>query len=128
MHRLQRYDQSNQQDHNHIVAIGTELWGVMTNPMFDRDRVAQALNLLKSSMLQHFNDEEAFMQKRRYPNQGPHQRSHEYIVSILADFMSAFAVGRESTAIDLWPHLEHTLENHMARYDAEFAAYLAERG
>lgn len=128
MKNLRLYGHSNQKDHEHIVVIGTELWGIMTNPMFDRNRVSQALNLLKSSMLLHFSDEEAFMTEMLYPNQGQHKRSHDYIISILAEFMSAFAVGRENTAIDLWPHLEHTLDNHMARYDAEFAAYLAERG
>ena len=125
MESFRKYDQSNHQDHAHIVEIGAELWGIMTNPMYDRDRVAIALNLLRSSMMLHFADEESEMRRCRYPGADQHVRSHKHIIDILADFMSAFAVGRESTAIDLWPHLEHTLETHMARYDAEFAAHLA---
>ncbi|MEI7609668.1 MAG: hemerythrin domain-containing protein [Rhodospirillaceae bacterium] len=119
------YSLSNQRDHEEIVVIGGELLGVMTNPMHDRARVAHHLSLLKSSLLTHFADEESEMKAHHYINFGQHKRSHVYIISILTEFSSAFAVGREKNVEDLWPHLENTLDNHLARYDAEFAAYLA---
>ena len=124
----QAYSLNNKRDHDGIVVIGVQLFGMMTNPMFDRTRVSQGLNSLKASLLLHFSEEESVMKAQGYPGLPQHKRSHDYIMSILADFMSAFAVGREGVDPDLWPHLEHTLDNHMARYDAELETYLSGRG
>ncbi len=121
---VQAYQTTNDQDHNSIVAIGSELGLLLTGPTLDRNRVAYALNMLKASMLLHFSDEEELMKSHNYPNLFHHKRSHDYIISVLAEFISAFAVGRESTTADLWPHLQKTLDTHMQRYDADLAGYL----
>ena len=120
------YINSNHEDHSAIMDIGGQLGLLLQGPRLDRDRVGQSLNMLKASMLLHFSDEEAFMKQNHYPNLFHHKRSHDYIISIISEFISAFAVGRESTTADLWPHLEKTLDTHMHRYDADLAAYFGE--
>ncbi len=124
MASVQVYETTNGQDHKSIVTIGNELGLLLTGPALDRNRVAYALNMLKATMLLHFSDEEALMKQNNYPNLFHHKRSHDYIMSILSEFISAFMVGREGTTADLWPHLQKTLDNHMHRYDADFASYL----
>jgi hemerythrin-like metal-binding protein len=126
MASVQVYETGNDQDHKSIVAIGSELGLLLTGPTLDRNRVAYALNMLKASMLLHFSHEEAVMKEHNYPNLFHHKRSHDYIISILSEFITAFAVGRESTTADLWPHLQKTLDTHMHRYDADFAGYLGQ--
>ncbi len=126
MASIQVYETSNEEDHKTIEAIGSELGQLLNGQALDRNRVAYALNMLKASMLLHFSHEEAIMKQHNYPNLFHHKRSHDYIMSILSEFISAFAVGRESTTADLWPHLKKTLDTHLLRYDADFAAYLSQ--
>jgi hemerythrin-like metal-binding protein len=126
MASIQVYETSNDEDHKTIATIGDELGQLLSGQALDRNRVAYALNMLKASMLLHFSHEEAMMKQNNYPNLFHHKRSHDYIMSILSEFISAFAVGRESTTADLWPHLQKTLDTHLQRYDADFAAYLGQ--
>ena len=126
MASIQVYETSNDEDHKTIATIGDELGQLLNGQTLDRNRVAYALNMLKASMLLHFSHEEAMMKQNNYPNLFHHKRSHDYIMSILSEFISAFAVGRESTTADLWPHLQKTLDTHLQRYDADFAAYLGQ--
>ena len=126
MASIQVYETSNDEDHKTIATIGDELGQLLNGQTLDRNRVAYALNMLKASMLLHFSHEEAMMKQNNYPNLFHHKRSHDYIMSILSEFISAFAVGRESTTADLWPHLQNSLDTHLQRYDADFAAYLGQ--
>ena len=121
----QAYTAMNRDEHLDMETIGTNLDALMAEPNPDRTRIAQALSLLKASMLLHFAHEEALMKEANYPNLFHHRRSHSYIVNEITVFISAFVSGREAATGDIWPHLTLTLDAHIARHDEDLARFLA---
>ena len=125
MAAAQAYAALNQDEHLDMETIGANLDALMGEPNPDRTRIAQALSLLKASMLLHFAHEEALMKEANYPNLFHHRRSHSYIVNEVTVFISAFVSGREATTGDIWPHLKRTLDTHINRHDEDLARFLA---
>jgi hemerythrin-like metal-binding protein len=115
----------NYNEHQDMEAIGRELSAVMSECDTDRSKVLATLNRLKATMILHFAHEEGVMKDANYPNYFHHRRSHTYIMTELAVFITSYSSGRTDTVTEIWPHLQRTLETHMNRYDRDLEAFFA---
>jgi len=118
------YASMNSDDHNFLESIGVELSAMLATGPPDRPKVIGTLNLLRSSMLLHFSQEETLMRKHNYPGFFHHKFSHDYIITNLSVFVSSFTTGREKASAHVWPTLKTALDNHIARYDNALSSFM----
>lgn len=122
------YASMNTDDHGFLESIGAELAATLSTSPVDQFRANRALQLLKSSMLLHFSQEEALMRRHNYPDFFHHKFSHDYIVTNLTVFISSFTMGHEGASAHMWPALKTSLDTHITRYDDALSSYLDGRG
>ncbi len=118
------YALTNHEDHTFMEAIGSELAELMVCQPQNRNRIVNALTILRSAMISHFRQEEAIMKSENYPYLFQHKGSHDYIINYISIFISSFAPGREDAPADIWPALKKTLETHIQKYDDPLILYL----
>lgn len=103
-----------------INAFHTE-WARDHNP----NSVMPILNQLIRYSQQHFQDEEAIMEREQYPLLEPHRKCHEKLVEQIFRLHQLFTDHGAKLEHDLQLFLKHWLVDHVVHNDFEFRDFLA---
>ena len=103
-----------------FIAFHTE-WAREHNP----NTVIPILNQLIRYSQQHFQDEEAIMEKEQYPLLEAHHKHHEKLVEQIFHLHQQFTERSTRLEHDLQLFLKHWLVDHVVHNDFEFRDYMA---
>jgi hemerythrin-like metal-binding protein len=76
----------------------------------------------------HFDTEEAYFRKFKYPGYEEHRKEHEILKGQVLDFKKAFDEGSQTMTYELLDFLRKWLVNHILGTDKKYVKYLNARG
>jgi len=90
--------------------------------------VKQVLDDLVSYTMQHFNSEEALLEKQGYPRLTSHKVEHKALIDKVKGFQKDFQAGRTGVAAELMGFLMSWLKDHILATDQQYSPFLVEKG
>ena len=76
----------------------------------------------------HFQDEEALMQRAKYPEYAGHQQSHQRFVAEVNSYFRESKEGHSVNTVELLNLVQDWLVNHIQKTDKAYSAYLNAAG
>ena len=108
-------------EHRQIVDAMNVLHG-LNESKASRMRLADALSRLKKVTVAHFKDEEAYMEKIRFPGLRTHHLVHNQLISRLEEFEKGFQVTGQFNQ-DFFMFLRMWLKSHICGIDTKYAQH-----
>jgi hemerythrin len=107
----------------------------LTNDLHDAMRAGQGkqvlgkvLDALVAYTKNHFGYEERMLGLYRYGELAAHKSQHEALVQQVQEFQQKYTEGNATISISLMNTLRNWLTNHIKVSDAQYAAFLREKG
>jgi len=112
------------EQHKKLVAITNELLqSSKDKSSFSKAGLLIAFSDACKYAVTHFEAEEKYMKKSRFPDLNTHKKEHEDFLAKVTDAFNKFEVD-EFAAIDLAIFLKKWLLNHIAVVDKQYSPYL----
>lgn len=94
----------------------------------EEDRVADAVYELAEYVVEHFADEEAFMDECGYPEAGPHRALHEHLSAGALRFAADYMNGADVEPGTLGPFVTTWLTDHILTEDMRMVEWARAHG
>lgn len=111
------------EQHRRLFELAATLQSACVESCDERDRITEAVYALSEYVLEHFQDEEVYMQSVGYPQVGPHRTQHAYlsgrVLQITANHMNGLEVEPESLAV----FVTEWLTGHILAEDVRAVAF-----
>jgi hemerythrin len=111
------------EQHRSLFALANGLQASCEIDCDDADKLADAVYGLTDYVVQHFHDEEAFMQRCGYPGLGPHRALHEHLAAETLRIATRYFNGEDMLPDSLAPFVAEWLQEHIRREDMRMVAY-----
>ena len=108
--------------HQVLFALFGELWEAIVNRV-DRESMLRLIADLEDYAIQHFKEEELFMQATGFPQIASHKSAHDTYVRRIAIERQAVESGKPNLSLDLLRFLQDWLVEHIMVSDREYARY-----
>ncbi len=111
-------------DAQHQILFGLidELWKVIVARSGRNDQL-RLIGDLEDYAVQHFKEEELFMQATSFPNLASHKLAHETYVKRIASERATIISGSPTLSLDLLRFLQDWLVEHIMVSDREYARH-----
>ncbi len=116
-------DESIDEQHRRIFDLASALHAECTGTCDDRDRVADAVYALSDYVLEHFHEEEAFMERWSYPEIGPHRSQHAHLSGRVLTFTANYMNGDEPRPETLAEFVSAWLNTHILAEDLRMIGF-----
>lgn len=93
-----------------------------------RAKVGELLCTLLVYTRSHFSDEEAIMEKSKYPGLATHRVEHRKLTNKVEGFVRRYQEGDLSVSVELADFLSNWLKNHIQQTDKSYRPWLNENG
>jgi len=90
--------------------------------------VKSVLDQLVSYTIQHFQAEEALLEKQGYPALPSHRAQHKALVDKVLNFQKEYAEGKHGVAPQLMMFLQTWLRDHIMKTDMQYSDFLQSKG
>jgi hemerythrin-like metal-binding protein len=114
--------------HRSLFALANALQEAVATRNEDPDVVTDAVYRLTDYVVQHFHDEEALMERYRYPGTNSHRGLHEYLTSETMRMAMRYFNDEDLLPDTLAPFLADWLTGHIRQEDVRLVEYVRTRG
>ncbi len=111
--------------HQYLVDICNEFIRVVQVGMAD-EAIQETVARLREYSVQHFHDEENFMEQIRYPSRGEHQVAHMQLVRQIKRYQREIYKRRDVMPEEIRDFLKGWLLDHIMAMDLDIARWLRE--
>ncbi len=115
------------EQHKKLIAIINEVFEKKMDNVGE-GTAADILAKLTEYTQTHFQDEEKLMQQFNFPDLEVHQRTHQYFVKKVRQYVQDFRNNQEFLTDDLLCFLRDWLINHIMETDKIYATFLNKKG
>ena len=115
------------QEHKKLFEMINELTGAMKAGQ-GKDVLGNILDGLISYTTFHFQTEEDYFQKVKYPGAAEHKKEHVAFVEKVTEFKKDFDAGRATISVNILLFLSKWLQNHIKGTDQKYSSFLNEKG
>lgn len=109
--------------HRRLFALANELHTACDLYCNEQDRIENAVYSLVEYVVQHFGDEEALMERCRYPEIGPHRALHQHLAGRTLRFTAGSMNGEDVSPDDLATLIVEWLTGHILEEDLRFVRF-----
>ena len=113
--------------HQTLLGMINELNDAMRERRTDQ-ALGGILDGLRAYSHEHFENEERYFVKFRYPHGRGHRRSHRAFIAKVDEFQVAFAEGKSLLSLEVAKFLKDWYVNHIKRQDQAYSAFFLENG
>lgn len=111
------------EEHRQLMEITNELYRAIKSDT-DQAMLDRTFKHLKGYSEEHFNKEDAFMQRTNYPAAAEHKRHHAEFIQRLENLFVAYRGGDKTAGMDLLALLGNWWRNHMEHDDSKLAQFI----
>lgn len=112
--------------HKHFIGLLNKMYDEAVKPT-SKSQLSKILDDLITYGVEHFNTEEKYFKKFKYPDTDEHVKVHEELKSKLVFYKGKHEAG-EDIAFELLDFIEDWLVYHLAYYDQKYSKFFNENG
>jgi len=113
--------------HKRLIEILNELYA-LAQTKASSEELSPIFNELLEYTVNHFDTEELYMQKFKFPEYPQHKAEHEKLKDQVLEFKAAFDEGSQTLSYELLDFLRKWLVNHIIGTDRRYMKFLNSRG
>ena len=93
-----------------------------------QDEILPILKSLNDYTIQHFANEERWMESINYPEIGNQKKAHTYLLDKIAEIISQLEAGDEVNLIEVMAFLKKWLQDHIVITDKKYGEFCQAKG
>lgn len=109
-------------DHTKLIAVANKVASIVEKPNFREVDFSTQLKALMAYSIEHFDREEAYMEKIRFPGLAEHKIQHRQVIDEL-DKIAASGTRGAKVALSLQLFMKVWLFEHISKHDAAYATF-----
>lgn len=111
------------EQHRGLFRLANELQDALEHHAENEELLTDAVYALTDYCVDHFTDEQDFMERCGYPGAGPHRSLHDHFTAEALRIVSRFVNGETVAVEELAPFLTSWLTEHIEREDKRLVAF-----
>ena len=111
------------EQHKKLIDLINQVYRSLRNN-HGREEVNNVLENVLAYAKIHLKDEEALLEKAKYPGFNPHKKIHDKILAKANALKKEFDDGKSTVALDILMFLENWLIEHILKEDKKYAAFI----
>jgi hemerythrin-like metal-binding protein len=113
-------------DNQHLrILVGLQRFAESLRGPFPLQTLGARLKQLETLVLDHFQDEEAMLQRIQYPHLAAHQAEHESLIELCHELLDQFSSPESPPLVELPERLLVLFDRHIQGVDMDYAHFLA---